>query len=86
MRPLRRGDGAGRRTGAGDGHRPPYRRPRGPAGAARHQGLPERRGPEGVQSELPIENQWFGELCKTADRTEGVTAFRTRRKAEFRGE
>ena len=44
------------------------------------------RGPEGVQSELPIENQWFGELCKTADRTEGVTAFRTRRKAEFRGE
>ena len=44
------------------------------------------RGPEGVQNELPIENQWFGELCKTADRTEGVTAFRTRRKAEFRGE
>lgn len=47
VRPLRRGDGAGRRTGAGDGHRPPHRRPRGPAGAARHQGLPERARPRG---------------------------------------
>ena len=46
------------------------------------------RGPEGVQNELPIENQWFGEQLeyRGLHNQQYTASFDTRRKAEFRGE